>query len=280
VGYLNAQISVPSSWFIEDPCCTCAAARPDSGRVFMGASTQIPSSLGCGEADNVVTIRPSRSTPIPHGHAAVVNGVPVEAGWVIRGRETTYLERGLGVDVGATGPLAGTVLRTLTHSPLSVVLNSRAVRAPGTWRQVTFGGLQFAVPAKWRTSTSTDWGGCPYNLEPAVLGLSTAQTLFIPGCPAPQTTAGSDAGVPGMIVGAGPQVRDEHLGGEHCLTRNALRICIYPPPRGFAIERGLQILTAMIYLPDQAHPDQIELGLSGSGRTPAEVFDSLKPAVL
>jgi hypothetical protein len=237
----------------------------------------LPLGIGCGPATNVVVLRSAASTPVPHRHAETVNGLHVETGWTRQNGRTTYLERGLGLDISATGPLAPAVLRTLTHSPLSVLLHSPKVAAPTTWRRVHFGGLQFAVPPAWRTEHQSGWGGCPYNLQPSVLVLNTARTNSDPGCPAPPTTAGFVAGVDGMVVGAGRKVTDQHLQGEHCVAQNALRICLYPPPLdgGYPQGRGLEFLTALIYLPGHNRPDQVEIGLNGSGLVPTQIFDSL-----
>jgi hypothetical protein len=277
IGYQNAQISVPSAWLIQNPGTDCG--QHDAGHVFIAENPSLPSGVGCGAATNNIVLRSPASTPVPHGRAETVNGIRVEIGSSQRGGQTTYLERGLGLDISATGPLARAVLRTLTHSPLSVVLHSANASAPATWRRVSFGGLRFAVPSTWRTVHYSGWGGCPYNFQPNLLELSTAQTFAAPGCPPPPDTAGYDAGVESMVVGAGPEITDQHLAGERCRTRNSLKVCIDPPPLhgGYPQGRGLQILTALVYLPHQHRPDQIEIGLSGSGLIPAQIFDSLTP---
>jgi hypothetical protein len=69
--------------------------------------------------------------------------------------------------------------------------------------------------------------------------------------------------------------------GATCLTRNRLRICVDPPPPpsgGFATGHELNLLTAQIRVPGQADLDQIEIGLTGTGVTPLEIFDSMRPA--
>lgn len=278
VAYRGGQISVPSQWFIENPGSVCG--QHDPGRVFIAESAQLPTEMSCGFADNVVTIRAAATTAIPHGHAETVNGVAVERGWSVHGNQTSYVERGLGLDISASGPLARDVLRTITHSPLSVVLDSSGLSAPTSWRRVRFGGLRFAVPPRWRTDRVSWWGGCPFNLPRGVLMLSTAQTLSTPRCPAPLPTARYTAGVPGMVVGAGPQIGDAHLRGETCRISNDLQICVDPPPLqgGHPTGRGLHILTASVHLPSQHRRDQIEIGLYGSGLTPARILESIKPA--
>jgi hypothetical protein len=102
------------------------------------------------------------------------------------------------------GPLARQVVATLTYSPLSVVLNSSVSSVPAGWRHLAFGGIQFAVPGQWRLERVTSWGGCPGNIAPDVLELSTAQTMSTPGCPRPPETAGYLVASPGMVLGSGP----------------------------------------------------------------------------
>lgn len=277
VAFRDAQISVPAGWFIENPGEVCGSH--DAGRVFIAESTKLTGVGGCGPAVNVITIRASTPGTLPHSRRATVNGIGVEIASVTRGGTTTYLEAGLGVDIGATGPMARAVLKTITHSPRSVVLNSPGLAAPATWRQVTFGGLRFAVPRAWRTEREKNWGGCGFNLAPNVLVLNTARADFIPGCPAPMSTAKADAGVAGMVVGAGPKI-DERLHGTGCRLQGQLRICVYPQPLtgGFPTDGGLQILTALVYLRHQQRPDLVEIGLNGSGLAAAQIFDSLATA--
>jgi hypothetical protein len=65
-----------------------------------------------------------------------------------------------------------------------------------------------------------------------------------------------------------------------CLSRHTLRICLDPPPPpvgGFSPGHELNLLTAQVRLPGQTAVDQIEIGLTGTGVTPLDIFDSLKP---
>lgn len=278
VAYLDGQVSVPSGWLIEDPEWVCGG----HGLVFVNEpAQQPPAGMGCDPTDNIVVIRPAAKAAVPHGHPATVNDVPVVLGSTTSGDQTTYLERGLGLDVTATGPFAQQILATLTHSPQSVVLNSTGVPAPAAWRSVTFGGLRFSVPPSWKIGRASGWPGCPYNLAPQRLALVSADAIFTPGCPAPPSTAEYNAGVPGLVVAAGKQVSADNSIGDTCMSRDSLRICVDSSPApsdAYQSGRGLSILTALVYLPGQSRPDQIELGLYGTGLTAAQVFDSIRPA--
>jgi hypothetical protein len=208
-----------------------------------------------------------------------VNGVRVVVSSKTVGDVTSDTEVGLGLEIDATGPLADAVLETITHSPLSVVLHSSDLAAPSGWQPVRFGRLSFAVPPDWRTQRESNWAGCTFNLAPGVLVLNSAQTL-LPSCPAPFSNAAYLAGVAGMLVGAGPKVPDQHVHGERCKPHNDLQICIDPPPLhgGYPTDAGLQILTMQVYLHGDQHPDEVEIGLNGSGLAPAQIFDSLAAA--
>src|SRR4029077_15707859 len=126
--------------------------------------------------------------------------------------------------VDARGPLATQVEQTLTHSPLSVVLNSSVSSVPSAWRQMVFGGLRFSVPAQWTVGHGTGWGGCPGNIAPNVLELNTAQNVFAPSCAPPPETAGYLAADRGMVLASGPETAPAPADAT-CVSRNMLRIC-------------------------------------------------------
>lgn len=266
VAYRGGQISVPSRWFVENSGTVCGAH--DAGRVFVARSTQLPADMGCGRSDAVVTLRVAGTTALPHAKAEHVNGIAVDVGWKRHAGTTTWLERGLGLDVTATGTRARQVLRTLTHSPLSVVLRSSGLHTPADWRHLTFGGLRFAVPAEWRIRRSTAWGDNCNGLPSRVVELNTARTFAALMCPLPPSEAGPQQGRPGLLVGAGPRV-DSHRGVRDCAAKGSLRICL---------QRGSQILTAFIHEPGRARAVEVQLGLFGSGLTSAQIFDSIEPA--
>jgi hypothetical protein len=191
-----------------------------------------------------------------------------------------FVNMALGAQVMAKGPLAPRVTATLTPSPLSVVLGSSVDSAPTGWRHVDFGGLSFSVPSQWAVQRVDWWGGCPFNITSGTLLLSTARYLSMPACPLVPGTAGFLAGRPGMVLFAGPKVPAAPV-DTNCLTRNHLRICIDPPPPstgGFSPGHELNLLTAQVTVPHQGTVDQVEIGLTGSGLLPVDVFDSIQPA--
>lgn len=273
----TVQVSVPSSWFVEDPGYSCGAVP---GMVFIDRQPGFGGASQCSLAPNVVSIAPSSTAAVPHAASGELNSIEVTSGWDQAGSIRTEIVRALGYDISASGPLADQVVRTLTHSPLSVVLNSQVTSTPTGWQSVTFGGIRFSVPPTWNISRFSWWGGCPGNLRPNMLELSTAETISALGCSGPPQTAGYNAGVPSMVVGSGPEIRSIETGAD-CLKRNGLRICIDPPPNpsgGYEPGHGLNILTAQVSVPGQAHLDQIEIGLSGDGTQALKIFESLRPA--
>ena len=274
----SVQVSVPSTWFVEDPGYTCGDGQ--QGMVFINQPPMLPNDNGCKLPANVVELS-SLPAKLPSGyHQTVINSVPAFTRSTGSGRTLTETVRALGTQVMAKGPLVRRVMATLTHSPLSVVLGSSVNSAPTGWRHVDFGGLSFSVPGLWAVQRVDWWGGCPFNIESGTLLLSTARYLSMPGCPLVPGTAGYLAGRPGMVLFAGPKVPAAPADAK-CLTRNRLRICIDPPPPstgGFSPGHELNLLTAQVTVPHQAIFDQVEIGLTGSGALPLDVFDSIRPA--
>jgi hypothetical protein len=273
LGLGGIQISVPPGWFVEDPGTVCGEGVPE---VFID---QTPSAIGCPLPNNVVELSTAAKTPLAHARRGTINSIPVTETTSSSGSMTTVTVRAIGMQLRAHGPLAERVVATLTHSPYSVVRGSSVRSIPPQWQHVDFGGIRFSVPGTWTTSRSTAWGGCPGNIEADVLALSTAQALSNPGCTGPPGTAASLAAQPGMVVGSGPSVAHAPADAT-CLRHNDLRICIDPPPLpvgGFAAGHEVNLLTAQVTVPNHVTVDQIEIGLTGTGVTPLEIFDSMRP---
>lgn len=157
----TVQVSVPSTWSVEDP--SYCGGGPIQGMVFVAPHPGFGTSPQCALAPNVISILPSPTAPVPHGTSQELNSIAVTSGWTQSGTRTEII-RALGYDITASGPLAEQVLHTLTYSPLSVVLNSEVTNTPAGWQSVSFGGMRFAVPPTWSISRFSWWGGCPGNL--------------------------------------------------------------------------------------------------------------------
>jgi hypothetical protein len=272
----SIEVSVPSSWFVEDPGYTCGDGQ--QGMVFINEPPILPNGNGCKVPANFVELSSVPAKLPPGYHQAVINSVPAFERSSGPARNMTETVRALGVQVMAKGPLAPRVVATLTYSPLSVVLGSSVGAPPAGWRHLDFGGLRFSVPRQWVIQRVDWWGGCPFNIVAGAVLLSTAQYLSAPGCPVAAATAGYLAGRPGMVLFAGPKVAAAPADAK-CLTRNGLRICIDPPPPSSGSPgHELNLLTAQVTVPHQAIVDQVEIGLTGSGALPLDLFDSIRPA--
>ena len=161
----SVQISVPSDWFIEDPEWICGGET--QGWVFINQTPTSPrGSAGCSLPSNVVELSTASSTRSPlNTHRVVINSIPATKGSIRLGSTSTEVIRALGIVVTASGPLAEQVLATLTHSPLSVVLNSSVNAVPTRWQHVVFGGVSFGVPGNW-TRRHASWTDCPATSKP------------------------------------------------------------------------------------------------------------------
>ncbi len=248
LGLGSVQISVPSGWFVQDPEWTCGGEA--QGWIFINQTpTSPPGSTGCPLPKNVVELSTDSVRMPGSTNRAVINSIPATEGSMRSGSTSTEVVRALGTVVTASGPFARQVLATLTHSPLSVVLDSSVSTVPPRWRRVVFGGVSFAVPGKW-TRRRASWADCPGNVGADTLVLNTARVRNASSCGGgpPPWTAGYLAGSAGMELASGPNVSAVQAGAR-CLTRQGLRFCIDPPPPahgGFVPGHELDLLTAQI----------------------------------
>lgn len=100
---------------------SCGADVP--GMVYIYEQPGSGGASQCGLAPNVVSITSSSTAALPHAAPAELNSIEVTTGWTQVGSLRTEIVRALGYDISAGGPRADQVVHTLTHSPLSVVLN-------------------------------------------------------------------------------------------------------------------------------------------------------------
>ncbi len=150
VAYGNAQISVPSTWWVLYNSPPCPTGSPP-GEVLVNPSQGIfhcPTETAPGPSTTVSFGRPTSPHSTVLGHPEVVNGISVYP--YPTGPQSSYLVPSLGVEITVDGPLGQRVLHTLTWSPRAVVLASGSSPAiPSSWQQVTFAGLRFSAPANW-----------------------------------------------------------------------------------------------------------------------------------
>ncbi len=280
VPLTGIQVSVPASWQVEPPGETVCGRI--NGVVLLGRGLHLPE-RGCTQrfaVANVVSLRATNGPAPSSGRQVLIHGLKVTL--TSDHRTETEFARVTGMTIAATGPLATTIVRTITHSPRSVVLGPYRVSVPRAWRHLAFGGLSFSVPKRWTTERVIWIGGCPFNIARSTLLLSGARSIFAPSCMPPPNTAGYMAARPGMKVFAGSKVlvTQAQLHGTECRSLNGLRVCVQPYrlAGGYSATNYPGLLTADVYLPGRTRPDLVEIGLSGTGMTPLRIFDSLQPS--
>jgi hypothetical protein len=277
VSYLDAQLSVPSSWLVQSSSGT-SCSDSVQGLVYEGVPVDRAAltRMGCTVPPNIVSILPlsaGLAHSQPTGSHSMLNGFPIERVSGAAGT-LTYLIPGFDVEVSASGPLAEQVLHTLTRSPLSVVLAPGPSLAAGAgWTSQNFGGITFEVPAGWKTQQTSSWGGCPYGISASTVTLSTATVMSEPSCPAPPQTAGFQQGRPGLVVGAGKYAAAAASGAHlQCVSLHGMRACVMADGLGSAL------LKLAVYPRGQSQPVLVEIGLAGSGAVARAIYDSISPA--
>ncbi len=280
VPYRRAQLSVPGQWLVESPGqLFCGPGF--KGMIFAGIRPRIPKGQGCGLAKSLAWILPAGHIPAGIKHrkpTAVINGIPVYR--LTSGQDAVlYLVPKLGVRVGASGPLYRQVLRTLTRSPLSVVLSRGPVsRAPATWSWHQFGGIRFAVPRTWHPRAESQWATCGTGLEPGTLLLidATKPPAALP-CPFPLPTASEQRAEPGLTVVTGKYAA-KSVGEEftRCYPRHGIRICLAKVTGAGGALSAVLIFSAG--RPHQHKATYLLLGLSGSGARARQIFSSIHSA--
>lgn len=277
VSYRDAQVSVPSSWLVENGRYRpCGFSRPP-GIVYLGASAagQSPVRTTCPRAGGVVSMAPlSVSARAAWRANAEINGLPA-ARHVSPAGALRYQVPALGLVLAVRGPLAGRIVATLTRSPLSVVLApGPAPAVPVSWRWFRFGGIAFAAPAGWAVRRTGLLAGCPYE-ELTADTVQLRNVPILPGVPIGlecnyvPPTAGVRAGKPGIAVGTGLKVRVSH---GRCFSLQGMRAC------QVSYQYASSLLDLVVYPPGRARPDTVLIGLAGTGATARTILDSIRPA--
>ena len=135
VAFGNAQVSVPSTWWVLYNSPPCPTGSPP-GEVFVNPLPGVfhcPAETAPGPSTTVRFGPPTSPHSTVLGHPEVINGIFVYP--YPTGPQSSYLVPSLGVEITVDGPLGQRVLHTLTWSPRSVVL------APGS---------SPAIPSSWR----------------------------------------------------------------------------------------------------------------------------------
>lgn len=273
VAFGDAQISVPAAWRVASrPVC----GRRAPGYVVIGpASTNlVVRNPRCKQAPNMAAIQ---VLPKGQGHTrrrtGQINGIPLLGVRPVARGFSTFLAPTLHVLITTRGPLANTVLATLTRSPLSVVLApGPRFPVPHSWRWHDFGGIRFAAPGAWPVVRSRLWFTCWDVVYPALsVELVTASRRVLMSCSVPRDFAGFLRPSHGVAAGFGRYASLYDTASEiGCRRLHGLRACFYWPSPGRPLELA-------VFVPGRGKPTVLDVGLRGTGLEARTIVQSIRP---
>lgn len=296
VAFGNAQISIPATFDVtplEREPCVNGLFRP--GMLFLGMA---PKSAKCLVARRAVRPRVTLvhlryltrpKTAWSKESAFRVNGVNVYSGngddpWLslygTRGHVYDYLVPVLGTELSAVGPLAAKVVGTLTVSPRVVALHAGpAPSVPSSWREIMFGGVEFAAPRSWhidRTSAA-EWFTPPCSIQ----GVWTGQPLVV--LDTDRFFVSYNCGLEGPSVPNYPLKPANRVGvdiGPHAPTVPVSALQCFPRAKWLCVVRSepYSVLALVVRVPGRSKPVIVSIGLGGSGVVARTILYSMKLA--
>jgi hypothetical protein len=293
IDYGDAQLSVPANWQgTFDGCVaseapgTIMVARPGPPLMVFGATPScVPEKTTARENSPVVQVGPiAMAVSADHPPPLMIHGIAVEVAaqtaCALSGPcPVWYVVPSLHVEIvdDETDHGAGSVIRTLTHSPRTVALAPGPVTVPPGWHRISFGGISASVPDQWTVQHSSNWAsGCspfPNVLLATGVTLDSGSTDIEPSCPA-EGIGGQQIQAPGdgLVVDPGmygPFHPSTTFGP--CQEIHGLTVCpSLSDPYGF--------LVVAVHLVDHSHPVAIEIGLTGTGVKARTILHSLTVA--
>lgn len=296
IDYGDAQLSVPLSWQVsygEGACSSAvpgvlAVAPPARQRLWCpGTTWRVPSQawvaptrlMTVGPAGRVLA-RLAVDKVVVHG-IALFRVPPTYAG-----QRVAYWAPSLGVEITSRGVGTWRILRTLTHSPRTVVLaRGTAPAAPASWRHVSIDGLSFAAPSSWRTWRTPDSGSCGSTValgdrgifrgsrtyvepdDPMVV-IDTDTVLSVPACPYldPEAAPGD-----GVVIETGSRVDPNPPGpiGARRLRLGAVTASV----NGAS---PYDVLSLSVLVPGRSMPIEVQIGMGGDGWLARVILHSLR----
>ncbi len=260
----NAQLSVPPSWALA--AGAAATCGPQAGAVLLDGARWCPPGSGAAPSPSATVVTLRAGAVRAAGPLRTVNGIRVDA----PGVADLLVAPAPGATVAATGPLAPTVLDTLTWSPRAVALAAgTAPPVPRGWRHVVADGVQLAVPADWPVQHLAHAPSCADGIalpEPGVV-VARGPALPLP-CPIPRSEIQPVPQVLGVEIDggapapAGPCTWPRQLGG--------LSVCVEARPAYGILE--------VVARPGGRPTVTIQLGLAGRGVVDRTVLHSLTTA--
>ncbi len=277
--YGNIQISVPASWAIG--VLDCPGLTQADGWVSIEGITATNPPTACPSQTtlpaNRVSIGPNSGAELSTASVVTVNGfdaypIANSDSGVSPAYEVPFPS--LDTAIIVEGPMASSVLHTLTYSPRTVALaTGPAPPIPASWHRVSFGHISAAVPESWPVLSEQVWGGC----FPTNLSFGRSAVFFNTGT---IENASSCVGLPninierptdGLVVDPGPYgpTESETKTGESCIEVNHLSVCPTPADR-------YGVLVASVHVPGSGKAVSIEVGLAENGMTARTVLRSLR----
>ena len=274
VAYGDAQVSVPSTWYVMTGGW-CGGTWPPI--IQLGVVVQ---DLGCSTAPPPPTVRitPLGSIPAPYRQEKPVrlNGIPVLLGPNSL-TFVSYFVRLLHVEVWARGAIGRRVIETLAVAPrVAVLASGPAPTVPHSWQYVSFAGLRFSVPAAWPVQRTTTWNLCgpiqraltegvTLDTDQRFLALPFAFLLPYPILPSNgvRVDTGGSQSLKELIGSFSP--------GGTCLHRGRLTMCPSSTP-------AYSVLVFNVTVPGRKNPVYVSIGLAGNGMTARTILYSLKEA--
>ena len=277
--YGDIQISVPATWTIG--ILDCPAPTQSDGWISLSGIT----------ANNPPTVCPSETT-FPPNHVSlgpdlmkVTNSAPVVT---VNGFDAYLVANpvtddgpayqipfpSLDTAISLEGPMAASVLHTLTYSPRAVVLaGGSPPPIPQSWHRVAFGNISAAIPKSWPVLNQQGWGGClPTNLSlrRVAVVLNAGTMADAPSCP-PFPDLSVERPSEGLVIDTGRYgpTESEEKTSESCMDVNHLSVC----PSG---TDRYGVLVASVHMPNESNSLAIEVGLAGNGMTARTILRSLR----
>jgi hypothetical protein len=277
--YGNIQISVPASWAIG--VLDCPGLTQADGWVSLDGITPTNPPTACPNEThfppNQVFIGPNSGPVLSTASVVTVNGFDA---YVIANSDSGVSPAyevpfpSLDTEIRLEGPMASSVLHSLTYSPRAVALAPGAAPPiPSSWHRIFFGGISAAVPKSWPVLSDQGWGGClPTNpsLRHADVVLTTGTIEEAPPC-APFPAVGVEKATDGLLVDPGRYgpTESETTTVESCIAENHLSVC------PTSVDR-YGVFVASIHLPGRGGAVVIEVGLAENGMTARTILRSLR----
>ncbi len=273
VHYGDARISVPAAWVLGPS--TQEGGLVEVGNRYLYSDSSItgvqPLALAMANKVDISSSTQSGAT----GRTASLNGVTVY--WT---SQDSYVAPSLLIQVSASGPLAGRVLRTLSPSPQAVALASGpSPPIPDSWHRVSFGGVSVAVPQQWLQLDQSQWNdGCDDISEPwsynNVLILDVG-TSYLESCGLPWEPSEAEVHpANGVVIDPGP-IGPLHAGNdlqlELCLHLKELTAC----PTTTSL---WGVLVMSVAVQGRSQPVAVEIGLGGDGMIARTILYSMQAA--